>query len=318
MFYPGKKRILAISQKQIEAFHGVITTGTVTRAAQKLGVSQPAVSRMIADLESAVGFPLFVRSSRQLVPTMRARTLHAQVERSLLGLLHIEATARALREQGEGQLRLGIVPSLVPVISRDLIAPFMRLHPMASISIEVVSTLNALDWLSFRQTDIGITFEAMSGSGLETRTIGRTEAACVVPAGHPLTRLGRPVEPRDLSGESFISYMLDSGFRTEIDRMLTTAHVKLERRIEARTTAAACELVVALGAVTLVPAPGPQLTADSRLAMLPFRPSLTSEVVLVVPAGLARSPLAKAFLDFASHQSIDFLTGLGAGSAPTG
>lgn len=301
---------MAITLKQIEAFHSVIITGTVTRAADKLGVSQPAISRLIADLEGHVGFPLFVRSSRQVVPTVRARTLHAQVERSFLGLQHIEATANALRQNGEGQLRLGVVPSLLPIISRDLIAPFVRLHPLASISIEVVATLNTLDWLSFRQTDIGITFEAMSRAGLETRSIGRTEAACVVQAEHPLTKLGRAIEPRDLSGETFVSYMPDSGFRAEIDRVLATAQVRLDSRIEVRTTAAACELVAALGAITLVPSPSPQLAADNRIVMLPFRPILISDVVLVASTGFARSPLAKAFFEFAADRSINFLSGL--------
>ncbi|MCA3663906.1 MAG: LysR family transcriptional regulator [Methylobacterium sp.] len=298
---------MAITLKQIEAFHSVIVTGTVTRAADKLGVSQPAVSRMIADLESSVGFPLFVRSARQLVPTVRARTLHAQVERSFLGLQHIEATADALRQNGEGQLRLGVVPSLLPTISRDLIAPFVRLHPLASISIEVVATLNTLDWLSFRQTDIGITFEAMSHAGLETRMIGQTEAVCIVSSRHPLTRLGRAVEPRDLSGATFVSYMPDSGFRAEIDHVLAAAQVRPDSRIEVRTTAAACELVAALGAVTLVPSPSPQLAADNRIVMLPFRPSLINDVVLVQSVGPGRSPLAQAFVEFAAQRSINFL-----------
>lgn len=301
---------MAITLKQIEAFHWVIVRGSVTRAAERLGVSQPAISRMLADLEAHVGFPLFVRSSRHLLPTVRARTLHAQVERSFLGLQHIEATASALRHNGEGQLRLGVVPSLLPIISRDLIAPFARLHPLASISVEVVATLNTLDWQSFRQTDIGITFEAMSRSGLETRSIGQTEAVCVVVAGHPLTRLGRPVAPRDLSGETFVSYMPDSGFRAEIDRVLAAAPLALDKRIEVRTTAAACELVAALGAVTIVPSPSPQLAADKRLVILPFHPRLSNDVVLVESAGLARTPLANDFLDFAFSKPIDFLSGL--------
>jgi DNA-binding transcriptional LysR family regulator len=297
---------MALTLKQIEAFQAVMVAGTVTRAATRLGVSQPAISRMIADLEGRVGFALFARTARQLVPTIRARTLQAEVERAFLGLKHIEVIAEALREHGEGQLRLAVVPSLVPIISSRLIAPFTKLYPTASLSIEVVATLNALDWLTIRHCDIGITFEVMSGRGFEIRRIGQTEAACVLPAGHALARRAEPVRSSDLAGETFISYMTDSGFRGDLDRALAQAGISFDRRFEVRTTAAACELVAALGAVTVVPTPGPQLAADRRLVMLPFVPRLTSDVILVQAAGLARAPLAKAFVDFAIGQGIDF------------
>ena len=300
---------MAITLKQLDAFHAVMSSGSVTRASEALGVSQPAISRMIADLELSVGIPLFQRTSRTLVPTSQARTLHAEVGRVFLGLNHIEAIAAGLREGGEGQLRLGVVPSLLPTISAKLIAPFSRLHPTASISIEVVATLNTLDWLSFRQTDLGITFEPMSSPGLETRKIGQVEAVCVVPAGHRLAKLGRPVGTGDLNGETFISYKPDSAFRAEVDRLFEDRNVSRNLRFEARTTSAVCELVAALGGVSVVPSSGPHLTSDSRLAVLPFAPSLGSDIVIVRPSLGSLSPLADDFIRFAAAQQIDLTEG---------
>lgn len=301
---------MPLTFKQIEAFRAVMTTGTVTRAAAQLGVSQPAISRMIGDLEKAVGFALFVRASRLLVPTIRARTLHAEVERAFLGLQHLEMTAGDLRARGEGQLRLAVVPSLVPVVSTQLIAPFTKLYPSASLSLEVVATLNALDWLTIRQCDIGLTFEAMSGPGFDFRRIGETRAACVLPANHALVRRGKPVRAQDLAGETFISYMADSAFRADLDSAFSQAKVTFDRRFDVRTTAAACELVAALGAVTVIPAPGPQLAADGRLATLAFLPSLVNDVILVQAGGVVPTPLARAFADFAVGQTTDFMAGL--------
>ena len=306
--------MMPITMKQLEAFHAVMSAGGVTRAAEQIGVSQPAISRIIADFETSVGFPLFLRATRNMLPTARARTLHAEVERAFLGLNHIEMIVSALRERGEGQLRLGVVPSLLPMVSGELIAPFSRLHPAASISIEVVATLNAIDWVSFRQTDLGVTFESLSGPGIETSRIGRTEAACIVASGHRLTTLGRPIRARDLQGEVFISYKPDSGFRTEVDRLFLADGIERDLRFEARTTAGVCELVAALGGVAIVPSPGPQLSADARLALVSFRPRIMSDVVLVQPTGGALSPLARAFAAFAKGRKIDFLADLkGAG-----
>jgi DNA-binding transcriptional LysR family regulator len=301
---------MTITHRQLEAFDAVMSAGAITRAAAKLGISQPAISRMIADLEATVGFALFLRSARSMVPTERARTLHLEVQRSFLGIGHIAGIAAGLKERGEGQLRLGVVPSLLPVISSALIAPFAASHPAASISIEVVATLNALDWASFRQTDLGITHEPMAGAGLTTTSIGHTQAVCVVPCGHRLTQLQRAVGASDLLDDPFISYKPDSSFRADIDRIFSAQGHSRDLRFEARTSAAVCELVAALGAVAIVPSPGPHLSADARLATLSFTPRLLSDVVLVQPAGGASSAIAKAFMAFACDRRIDFGAGV--------
>ena len=62
-----------VTLRQIEAFRGVMVTGTVTQAARMLEVSQPAVSRMISYLEREIGFKLFIRANRQLIPTDEGR-----------------------------------------------------------------------------------------------------------------------------------------------------------------------------------------------------------------------------------------------------
>lgn len=297
---------MAMTFKQLEAFHAVIAAGSVTRAAETLRVSQPAISRMLADLEASAGFPLFVRSARQLNPTERARALHAEVERSLVGLGQIESVARALRERGEGRLRLAVIPSLLSAVAERMLAPFAAAHPQVSTSLEVASTLDALDWLSARQAELGVTFEPMSQPGVEVDVIGATEAACVTPAGHPLALRGGPVGPADLAGWPFISYRQDSVFRADVDRLFDAVAAPRDLRFEARTTAAVCELVAALGGVAVIPCPGPAIAADARLALLPFRPRLSSQVLLVRGPGLI-SPPARAFIDFIRARPLDFV-----------
>ena len=75
-----------ITFRQIDAFRIVVSMGSVTEAAKVLGISQPAVSRLIADLETEVGFQLFRRSGRVLVPTDEARLLVAEVRQAVSGM----------------------------------------------------------------------------------------------------------------------------------------------------------------------------------------------------------------------------------------
>lgn len=306
---------MPLTFRQLEAFHAVMSAGSFTRAAEQLGVSQPAISRMLADLELKVDFPLFDKGARKLRPTERARLFHAEVERSLSGLAQIEAVADRLRQQGEGQLRLAIVPSLVSTISESVLSPFADEHPAASIIVETPTTLNALDWTSVAHADLGISFEPISLPGASTELLGRTEAVCILPSRHPLIQRTSPITPPDLAGLPYVSYRLDSGFRAEVDRVFEAAGVQRDLRFEARTTAAVCELVAATGGASIIPCPGPDIAADSRLGMLPFHPALPSSVIAVRPAGPA-SGLLHAFLAFLRAHPIDFMVGLSSSRSP--
>ena len=100
-----------LNPRQIEAFRTVIVTGGITAAAQALNVTQPAVTRLIQDLQYALGLPLFVKRGARLVPTNEALSLYREVERQFVGLERIENAARNLREGRAGSLRVAALPA---------------------------------------------------------------------------------------------------------------------------------------------------------------------------------------------------------------
>jgi DNA-binding transcriptional LysR family regulator len=287
--------------RQIDAFHAVMTTGGVTKAAASLGLGQPAVSRLIADLENAVGFQLFQRAARTLIPTPKARELSREVERSFLGMEHIRSTARRLAASNLGALRLAIVPSLVSHVMHDLVGPFAKANPDIALAVEVLATIEAVELLESANCDIGITNEQVQTNGLQAEPISTTVAVAVVPQQHPFATLGRPVRPRDLAGERFISFMPNAAFRRQIDRMFAEAGVARDLCYEARTTAAACEMASALDAVTIVPV-APRFDLAPSLRVLPFHPTLSSTVVLLKQRQRALPPTAELFAAFARQR----------------
>lgn len=293
---------MTITLKQIEAFRAVMTEGGVTRAASGLGVSQPAISRLMADLEMAVGFALFVRAGRTAAPTPRARLLLAEVERTLLGLSHLEGVVRTLREGSEGRMSIALPPSILSIVTDQLLAPFARLHPDASIALEVIASFQAVDPRIFRQHDLCVTFENFTLEGFEDIPLGPVRAVCLVSSGHRLTQRKGPVALRDLVGEPFISYWPDAAFRLEIDRLFESAGLNRDLRYEARTTAAVCELVATLSGVSIVPVAGPDILADRRLAVLPIEAVPDNAIRILRPLG-ALSPLTQSFLEFARQRS---------------
>ena len=100
--------------RQCEVFRAVMTASSITEAADRLGITQPAVSKMLAQIERDPGFPLFLREHRRLVPTPEAQALFKEVERAFLGLEHLTRFARDLKGPRQGHLDLGLVQFEVP------------------------------------------------------------------------------------------------------------------------------------------------------------------------------------------------------------
>src|SRR5437868_6942450 len=97
--------------RQLEAFRAVMLCQTVTRAAEMLHISQPAATRLIADLEESVGFALFERVRGRLYPTAEAQVLYEEVQRSLVGVERIALAAQDIRELQRGSLQIAAAPA---------------------------------------------------------------------------------------------------------------------------------------------------------------------------------------------------------------
>src|SRR5688572_21126473 len=85
--------------RHLEAFRAIMRSGTVTGAGAMLGISQPAVSRLLSQTEALAGFPLFERVRGRLVPTTTAQALHEETERVFIGIEEVAALAERLRAQ---------------------------------------------------------------------------------------------------------------------------------------------------------------------------------------------------------------------------
>src|ERR1700733_7441631 len=106
--------------RQIETFRAVMEAGSVTAAAERLRITQPAVSKLIMELERSTRLALFVRKKRRLVPTQEAQLLYEETERVFLGVDRIRHYAVELREVKTGRAHIACLPglgvSLLPMV----------------------------------------------------------------------------------------------------------------------------------------------------------------------------------------------------------
>ncbi len=290
---------MALTLRQIDAFRAVMLTGTATEAAHVLGVSQPAISRLIADLEEEIGFKLFDRVGRRVAPTAEAQILIEEVERALIGLDQIKETAVEIGKFRHSRLRLVSIPSVASTIGVDLIKRFAEKHPDTFVSLEVRASDSAVEWVVSRQCDLGIATPAIKSPAFGFNTLMVGVSHCILPKGHRLASR-RKIKPKDLEGESFISFRPDSVFRARVDAVFQEAGVNRIMKYEARTTEVICSMVSAgMGVSVLGPLGISQVGEESekRFLVRPFSPAPKIELSLMWSTHRPISAPAQQFIE---------------------
>ncbi|MBP2562502.1 DNA-binding transcriptional LysR family regulator [Neorhizobium galegae] len=115
--------------RQIEAFRAVILSGTASRAAELMGVTQPNVSRLVGELEEAVGFALFDRVKGRLIPTPEGQAFYRDVDQSFRGLDKLRSSAARIRDFGSGHIRVASLAAAGTTIVPGLFANSVKAFP---------------------------------------------------------------------------------------------------------------------------------------------------------------------------------------------
>ncbi|MCR4265399.1 LysR substrate-binding domain-containing protein [Nitratireductor sp. ZSWI3] len=230
--------------KQLEAFDAFMSHGSATRAAAALKISQPMVSRLLAQLEETAGFPLFVRKRNQLVPTHEAMLFHTTVSRSLTAFQELEREARAIANRQVGRIVVAAQPIYVDTFLLDVVARFKTTHPDVAVKIVDTGLEELLRMFNEGSCDIGvgITLDA-SPYGASLIPLGACEARCLMPKDHRLAAGKGPLRLEDLRREVFVDLAIGSPLRTRVDYIMQSIGAQRKIAAEARTLRAVHGLV---------------------------------------------------------------------------
>jgi DNA-binding transcriptional LysR family regulator len=283
-----------VNVRQIEVFQAVMEAGSVTAAAERLRITQPAASKLIMALERSTRLPLFRRHKRRLVPTQEAQLLYEEIERVFLGVERIRRYAIDLREIRTGRAHIACLPglglSLVPMI----VAQMATEAPGVHLTLHVRTSSRIVDWLLGHRVDLGISLMPVDHPSVEIESLVRTHAVCVLPRSHKLATRAR-ITPGDLKGESFISLRRDDDAAQMINRILDDHGVVRNSALETNLSEVACRLVRAGVGVSLVD-PFTAAQFGDEIAVRPFVPAAKFEVFLLFPAFRPRSRVLESFL----------------------
>lgn len=285
-----------LNPRQIEAFRTVIVTGGITAAARALNITQPAVTRLIHDLQYALGLQLFVKRGSRLVPTNEALSLYREVERQFVGLERIQAAAASLREGRAGTLRVAALPAFNVGFLPRLVGNYLHERPGLDVAIYGSISSQVAEWVASGFCELGFAQLPLDFPNLDVELLPPAAAVAVVPEGHRLAAKA-VLEPADFVGETFISLEQTTQLRYRVDAVFSSERISREVRIETPLSMIACSLVSTGVGVSIVD-PVTAMEYDGRgVVVRPFRPAVLYDLAVVWGAGRFRSTLARDFVD---------------------
>jgi DNA-binding transcriptional LysR family regulator len=289
-----------VNLRQLEAFRAVMMVGSVTGAARMLNVSQPGVSRLIADLEYSIGFKLFIRRKGRLYPSLEGTNFFEELERTFVGIESLKKAAQEIKDLRRGHLRVVAMPAVCLDLLPVTIRKFSEKYPDIKITLEVQSSPRLVEWVAARHFDVGIGSLNLDQPGVEIGPSFRSHCVLVAPKGHPL-EAKKTVSPRDLENEPFISLAQHTLPALQIDQVFTKANVRRNIRIETQPSFSACSLVAQGIGVGLIDPMTAGFFRDKKIFIRPFKPHVPFDFRIIYPTETAHSRIADLFIDEARN-----------------
>jgi LysR family transcriptional regulator for metE and metH len=230
--------------RHLTLVHEIAATGSVTRAAEKLHLTQSALSHQLRDIESRLSVQLFLRLGRRMVLTPAGERVLASARRVLDDLGRTEDELRTLAEPDSGVLRLCTQCHTGYHWLPRLLHAFHRQHPGVDVQIMVDATKRPLEALLDGQIDLALVNVEPADRHIVTTPLFKDELVAVVAPSHPwATR--RNIDPRDFAGTHLLLYSADRHDSYSFREILTPNGVEPARVSAVPLTEAILELVKA-------------------------------------------------------------------------
>lgn len=287
----GPALVARINPRQVEAFRAVMLTGSVTEAANLMAVTQPAVSRLLRDLQGLLRLQLFEKRGTGLLPTAAAMALYTEVERSFVGLERITAAAEEIRGRRIGSLRVAALPALANGFLPRFIGRFLMDRPNLKLSFFGVISPLVVDWVLNGQCDVGFAEVPIAHAGLNAIRMPAVARVAVVPERHRLAEKA-VIVPRDFEGETFISLSAGTASRHPVDAVFSREDVTRVLRVETSLSEIMCGMVSSgLGVAIADPFTAAEYAGRGVVAR-PFEPRIDFDFAAVYPPQRSPSPVA--------------------------
>ena len=292
--------------RQLAAFCTVVERRSFSQAAERLGVTQPAVSLQIRALEKRVGTRLLDRSGRRVEPTEAGWRLYRGAQR-MLALEDQLVSELAATAEGEiaGDLVLGASTGPAAIVVPVLLGEFQREHPDVRVFLTVSDTHTVIERVADRELELGIVGASRRHRGVRFEPFFSDQVILACPPGHRFA--GRTVTLNELREETLILMQEGAGVRQIVEDALRRLGVRLrdlDVRLELGLQESVRRAVEAGFGVTFISRTAVESElADGRLAEARVEGLEATRVIsLASAAGRTRTRVAEEFVEFAKDR----------------
>lgn len=284
---------MPVNLEWYRAFYQVAHLGSVTRAAEALFITQPAVSQCIRQLEEDLGISLFIRTPRGMRLTAEGQELFRFVSRGVDSITQGEKRIQQMNSLENGSISIGASDMTLEFFLLEHLERFHRQYPKIRISVTNVSTPDTLRLLHDGRIDFGAVSTPVDGqAGLVVRPVAEIQDVFVASPHFDALR-GQTLSPRQLAGLPIVCLEKNTSTRRYLDGFLAEHGVQLQPEIELATSPLIAQFAArGMGVGSLVRHFALPFLQDGRLFELDLQPAPPSRAICLVYDG--RLPLSRA------------------------
>ena len=276
--------------RALECLVAVLDTGSVTKAAARLHLSQPALSHQLAGLEREVGTPLLERLPRGVRPTPAGRAITDDARAALAAAERVVTVGRAVAAGTEGHLRIACAASMTAGLLAPVLRTWHRRHSGIQLTLTELTSADALaELVESGQADLAIGPRPTRWQG-STDLVGTEEIVAAMIATHPLATADS-VSFADIPQYRTVGYHPDNGLDAWLTEFAAHQRVVLNPVMRTRQTSTAAELAAAGLGIALVPTTA--LAAGYTGTVRRLDPPLTRDIVVLTPT--TDDPVVRTF-----------------------
>jgi LysR family transcriptional regulator, regulator for metE and metH len=284
---------------------GIADAGSMTKAAERLYVTQSALSHQLRDIEARCGTPFFTRLGRRLILTAAGRRVLDAARRVIGEMERAEDDVRRLAGNSDGIIRVCTQCNTGYHWLAPLLAVYQRKHPRVSVNIAADATDRPLDALLEGRVDLAILIDPRPDPRLRLRPLFTDEMAAIVAKGHPLARR-RWVTPEELAAEHLLLYTSRPEESFLLRRVLEPAGLTPARVSFIMLTEAMIELAKAGAGVGILPRWSAQraIASGAVVGLSITRRAMRRRWVAATLAAQPEAPYLADFIDLVAERAL--------------
>jgi len=290
--------------REMEVFRQIMERGSITAAAASLRVSQPSVSKMLQQAEDRLGFKLFTRQRKRLIPTTEAEALFPEAVSAFAAIEVVQRLAGDLRAGRSGMLRVAVTPTLAHSLAPRAVAAFHAARPEAAVSLRIAGARDVARLVLDHRVDLGVILGPSGDARLVVHDLFALPLGCVLPDAHPLCALAE-ITPRDLADHALISVARHLPAGEQVVRAFEDANVPLRLVAETNQSSVASALAAAGVGVAILEGFTVMAASAQGLQTRPFVPTVRLQARALLSRQRPLSKLASGFLDVLSGCRFD-------------